>query len=316
VTLSFEEFRGCAEDEAPFADQVARRFGTRHVNRVVTQREFAEDLPEILAAMDQPSIDGINTWFVSKAAHELGLKVAVSGLGGDELFGGYASFHQIPHMVRIMRVPSRVPLLGRAIRGGTARLDLAAFGLSPKFAGLLEYGGSYPGAYLLRRGLFMPWEITNVLPIEFAMEGLRRLRPIEHIASSLEPDPGSSFARVAALESSLYMQSQLLRDTDWASMAHSLEVRVPLVDSLLLKSTARHLAGGHIRRGKELLALSPSTPLAMESRDRRKTGFGTPIRKWITKETRKLRGREGGKLYEAAHWSRSWARIVADASLA
>jgi asparagine synthase (glutamine-hydrolysing) len=314
VTLSFEEFRGRAEDEAPLADQVARRFGTRHINRIVSQREFEEDLPKILAAMDQPSIDGVNTWFVSKAAHELGLKVAVSGLGGDELFGGYPSFHQIPHLVRIMAVPSRVPLLARTVRGATAKLDLAAIGLSPKFAGLLEYGGSYPGAYLLRRGLFMPWEITDLLPVEFATEGLHSLCPTEHIANSLQPDPGSSFGRVAALESSLYMQNQLLRDTDWASMAHSLEVRVPLVDSLLLKSTARQFAGGYIQSGKQLLALSPSTPLAMESRRRRKTGFGTPMRKWITKEMRTPNGRQGGKFCEAGQWSRSWARVVADAS--
>src|SRR5262249_16162272 len=84
VTLSLEEVRGHREDEGAVGDQVGRRFGTRHVNRVVTQREFAGDLPKILAAMDQPSIDGVNAWFVSKAAHELGLKVAVSGLGGDE----------------------------------------------------------------------------------------------------------------------------------------------------------------------------------------------------------------------------------------
>ena len=89
VTLSFEEFSGGRHDEAPLAAEVARLYGTRHTNRVVTEAEFRTDLPLILSAMDQPSIDGINTWFVSKAAHELGLKVVVSGLGGDELFGGY-----------------------------------------------------------------------------------------------------------------------------------------------------------------------------------------------------------------------------------
>ena len=92
VTLSFGEFNGRAEDEAPLADEVARLYGVNHTTRVVTESEFAADLPRILEAMDQPSIDGINTWFISKAAHELGLKVAVSGLGGDELFGGYPSF--------------------------------------------------------------------------------------------------------------------------------------------------------------------------------------------------------------------------------
>ena len=88
--------RATADDEAPLAAEVARTYGTRHTTRSVTESEFEADLPRILEAMDQPSIDGINTWFVSKAAHELGLKVAVSGLGGDELFGGYPSFREVP----------------------------------------------------------------------------------------------------------------------------------------------------------------------------------------------------------------------------
>src|SRR5438128_1023462 len=92
ITLAFEEFRGTEEDEAPLAALVAEQYGARHVVRRVGQREFLDDLPAILDAMDQPSIDGINTWFVAKAAREAGLKVAISGLGGDELLAGYSSF--------------------------------------------------------------------------------------------------------------------------------------------------------------------------------------------------------------------------------
>ena len=155
VTLAFEEFLGTSEDEAPIASEVAAQYGTRHTTRVVTEREFREDLPKILDAMDQPTIDGINTWFVSKAARELGLKVAISGLGGDELFGGYPSFRDLPRWTRMLRVPSRIPLLGEFARRALIGLRAA----SPKAAGMLKYGGSYAGAYLLRRGLFMPWEL-------------------------------------------------------------------------------------------------------------------------------------------------------------
>ncbi len=105
VTLAFEEFRGTANDEAPLAEAMARRFGTRHTTRTVTEAEFRADLPRILEAMDQPSIDELNTWLVSKAARELGLKVAVSGLGGDELFGGYSTFREVPRWVRTMFLP-------------------------------------------------------------------------------------------------------------------------------------------------------------------------------------------------------------------
>src|SRR6185503_18759029 len=96
VTIAFEEFRGQTADEAPLAQEVARMYGTRHTTRIVTRSEFQTDLPRIFEAMDQPSIDGINTWFVAKAAREIGLKVAVSGLGGDELLAGYPSFVDLP----------------------------------------------------------------------------------------------------------------------------------------------------------------------------------------------------------------------------
>ena len=116
LTLSFGEFQGRPDDEAPLAAAVARHYGTRHTTRRVTAAEFHADLPLILAAMDQPSIDGINTWFIAKAARELGLKVAVSGLGGDELFGGYPAFTDIPRWVRWLAPAARVPALGRRVR--------------------------------------------------------------------------------------------------------------------------------------------------------------------------------------------------------
>src|SRR6266576_2684806 len=99
ITLAFEEFGGTSEDEAPLAARVCGQYGARHVVRHLSEQEFVQDLPAILEAMDQPSIDGINTWFVSKAAKEAGLKVAISGLGGDELLGGYPAFQDIPRWV-------------------------------------------------------------------------------------------------------------------------------------------------------------------------------------------------------------------------
>ena len=278
VTLAFDEFTGSDNDEAPLAEQVARLYGTQHTTRRVGRQEFEQDLPRILAAMDQPSIDGINSWFVSKAAAELGLKVAVSGLGGDELFGGYPSFRDIPRWVGWLRLPGSVPLLGRAVRTMTAPLT-QRLGVSPKTAGMLELGGTWEGAYLLRRGLFMPWELPALLGKEMAREGLRRLRPLAWIGALLRPMPRADFARVACLESTLYMRNQLLRDADWAGMAHSLEIRVPLVDSKLLADTA----GVAVRDNdwsKQRLAAAPSRPLPKEVTNRPKTGFTTPVADW------------------------------------
>lgn len=109
ITLAFDEFAGTAEDEAPLAACIAERDGARHIVRRVKQTEFRQDLPAILEAMDQPSIDGVNTWFVAKAAKEAGLKVALSRLGGDELLAGYPSFTDVPRRRRRFGPLAAVP---------------------------------------------------------------------------------------------------------------------------------------------------------------------------------------------------------------
>jgi asparagine synthase (glutamine-hydrolysing) len=305
VTVAFEEFRGRREDEAPIAAEIASRYGTRHTTRIVTEQEFRNDLPKILEAMDQPTIDGLNTWFVSKAARELGLKVAISGLGGDELFGGYPSFREVPLCVRALAVPGRIPALGDLTRW--LLTSVFSQSLNPKAAGLLKYGGSYAGAYFLRRGLFMPWELKAVIGADTARLGLRRLIPIRHIEALLKPKPSRSFSRVAVLESSLYMRNQLLRDTDWASMAHSLEVRVPLVDSKLLSEFAS-ITARNGSQSKHLLANSPRVPLPPEVVERPKTGFTTPIQSWLQRDNRIQEWRRVHSLAaDRCAWARRWA---------
>jgi asparagine synthase (glutamine-hydrolysing) len=313
VTIAFGEFRGHPEDEAPLAEEVARLYGTRHTTRLVTQAEFEADLPRITEAMDQPSIDGINTWFASKAARELGLKVAVSGLGGDELLGGYPSFHTIPNWVRTLAVPACIPLLGKIARRAVQPL-VRTIGANPKAAGMLELGGSYAGAYLLRRGLFMPWELGYLLPPHTVAEGLRRLAPLGLISSVLQPRPRSAHAKVAALESSLYLRNQLLRDTDWASMAHSLEVRVPLVDRALLSRLAWHVARFRRGAGKQLLSEAPRRPLPEMIRRRPKSGFATPMQAWM-----RPAAQAGASVTDRRdpavtppQWARHWSLSVVD----
>lgn len=313
VTLAFAEFRGRPEDEAPLAAELARLYGARHTVRVVDRAEFEADLPRILDAMDQPSIDGINSWFVAKAARELGLKVALSGLGGDELFGGYPSFVDLPKWVRRAAVPARIPLLGRAVRE-VARRSGATGRWSPKAAGALEYGGDYAGAYLLRRGLFMPWELAQLLAPEIVERGMRRLAPLALARRALSPSPRTAHGRVATLESALYMRNQLLRDTDWASMAHSLEVRTPLVDPVLLAAIAPYLTAAGRPAGKGDLAAAPRVPLPQGITGRAKTGFTTPIRNWIRQAA--FAGSGASSARPERPWARDWALRVAAASIA
>jgi len=324
VTIGFDEFRGLPQDETILAAEVARQYGTQHTTRVVTRAEFESDLPLIMAAMDQPSIDGINTWFVAKAARELGLKVAISGLGGDELLGGYPSFRNLPRLARRMALPSRIPLPQALLR--TVAVKIAGgLGIHPKAAGLLEYGGTYAGAYLLQRGLFMPWELGAVLDPEIAARGLEQLLPFAMIDAQLDPCPQTPFARVATLESSLYMRNQLLRDTDWASMAHSLEVRVPLVDSVLLERLAPLGLGAETGAGKRLMAGAPSRPLPDAVTERSKTGFTTPVAAWIAAQVRAGTPAAPARASPSARpaamslpealsprepWARGWSRLV------
>ncbi|HEX6160420.1 MAG TPA: asparagine synthase (glutamine-hydrolyzing) [Thermoanaerobaculia bacterium] len=262
-TLTFDDLHG-ATDEAPLAERFARTLGAPHTTRRVTREEFLADLPRLFASMDQPTIDGVNTWFISKAVREAGVKIALTGLGGDELFGGYPSFTNVPRLVRLMELPLAAGAIRRAPLG------------PPKLRRVGLFGTGWAGAWLLQRGLFLPDELPSILGKAEAEEALQRLDILGRIAAALDPEPGSAFGRVAALESSLYMRNQLLRDSDWASMAHSVEVRTPMVDVALLRQAAP-VTIEHGRRCKQ--ALGADLPPWL--RDRPKTAFFVPLGAWL-----------------------------------
>ena len=313
ITLSFGEFQGQHHDEAPLAKEVSSLYKANHKIWKLSRTEFKTELPRILKAMDQPSVDGVNTYFASKFATEMGLKVVLSGLGGDELFGGYSSFKEIPNLVRALKIPSRFPFLGDGFRHAFQIVRRHLTTLGPKYAGLLKFGGTYPGAYFLRRGLFMPWELGSVIGQEIANEGLKRLHLLDHFRQAIEPDPKTPFGRVAALEASLYMRNQLLRDTDWAGMSHSLEIRTPYIDTPLLTALAPILVSSKtpFRHPKQLLTTSVKTPLPSKVLNRSKTGFQVPFGQWLeTGET--LDGWRG--ISDLARrdcpWARRWAYTV------
>jgi asparagine synthase (glutamine-hydrolysing) len=295
-TLGFREHQDRAEDEVPAAETVAALYRTRHVTRWIDKREFQADREKLLAAMDQPSVDGVNSYFVAKAAAEGGLKAAISGLGGDELFGGYPSFRQIPALVRTMRMLPAA--LQRGGRHASAVLAPVLGRLtSPKYANVLEHGATYGGAYLLRRGLFMPWEIEQLMDSSVARDALERLATIPQL-DALAAKLGTPGLKVAALEMNWFMRSQLLRDMDWASMAHSLEVRVPLLDVELLRKVAPLAAG------KQDLARTPRVPLPAAVLARPKTGFSVPVRDWLAETMPAARHARG---------VRGWAIALMDA---
>ncbi|HTP61557.1 MAG TPA: asparagine synthase (glutamine-hydrolyzing) [Burkholderiales bacterium] len=313
ITLGFDEYCGSDNDETVLAEASARTVGLRHETRWISYAAFRRDTGDILAAMDQPSIDGLNTYLVAAAAKQAGMKVALSGVGGDELFAGYPSFRQVPRLASALGGVARaVPVLARAMRR-VADPVLRPFA-SPKLAGLAEYGGSVPGAYLLRRALFMPWELPRLLDPDIAKAGLAELATLDRLNESIAGISNPRFA-VSCLEMTWYMRNQLLRDTDWAGMAHSLEIRVPFADAELLRRAIPFLARGTPPSKREIArSLCPSLPKAVLERP--KTGFTVPVREWLARTGEgKARGLRGwaGAVFSDFRRDRRALCLVADA---
>lgn len=297
VTLGFDEYRGTDDDETTVAARIAAHHEADHRTVWVTRTEFAAARDHLMEAMDQPTIDGTNVYFVSKATASTGLKVALSGIGGDEVFAGYPSFRQVPEMVRLVGGMGPLAALGRGFRVVSEPV-LRQF-TSPKYAGVLEYGGTYGGAYLLRRGLFMPWELPAFLDTDYLRQGLADLDSQATLATAIE-GLRSANARVAALELSFYLRNQLLRDADWAGMAHSLEIRTPFVDVRFFDDMAPLIVSQPPLTKAELPALLPPAVRALVA-GRPKRGFQVPVRAWM--------GLPAGRDARIRGW-RAWALDV------
>ncbi|HEY4815954.1 MAG TPA: asparagine synthase (glutamine-hydrolyzing) [Candidatus Acidoferrum sp.] len=290
-TLSFP---GTAYDEAPLARSVAKHCGTQHREVPLEGDAMVSRLDEAVSALDQPSMDGINTYFVSWAAREAGLKVALSGLGGDELFGGYATFMDTPRIMRLIRMAWFVPTplrnavapLLRAVIGSRGSPDAAR-----KAAAAWLLPDALPHAYFFTRALFpVGTELSRLIeprfrPSSVAADGVT-LEPtwlgwLERAADGARKLDG--MGSVSWLEMRCYLASTLLRDTDSVSMGRSLEVRVPLLDTPLvefvggLPSEARRRDG--IPKGllNEAIAdLLPQNILAQKKRT-----FTLPWEEWL-----------------------------------
>ena len=301
ITLAYDEFAGTHDDEAPLAATLAAHYGIQHHVRRVAHDEFSADLPRILAAMDQPSVDGINTWYATKAVAQLGLKVVVSGVGGDELFQGYPSFKQLPRLVSAWSTASSLP--------GAMPLARAAMGWQAQRSGnarwryLPDWARTMQGAWWLRRGLFSPADLPALMGADLAAAGLQGFSPEAWVGQMSGPLAFDGKLAVGQIESTTYMRNQLLRDSDWASMDHSVELRTPLVDAWLLRDLQPLLGALSQFPNKRLLAEAPTKPLPEALINRPKTGFGIPVQKWL---------KQIGHASAGAGPSNAWAREVAN----
>ena len=327
LTITFDEREFSEADEAR---RFAEDFGTDHHEIRVTGKDFEEEIPRFLDAMDQPTADGVNTYFVSRAASQAGLKVVLSGLGGDEVFFGYRHYQQLvggagglglfggylrsPELIRRM-IGFGASLYGR--NGGGEKWER------------FDYCGGRPfheSLYLLIRGFFPPARVSRLLgmaPTELNRSLDESFSGIRMPGANCHVDPN----RFHFLEMKRYLHDQLLRDSDVFSMAHSIELRVPLLDDPLVRAGCGIAPGDKMAGGinKPRLVDGFAHPSIREAAARPKRGFVFPFARWMAGnsgqlEERALAGdlldreavRDCWKDFRAGrlHWSRAWSTVV------
>lgn len=270
-------------DESDHSRRVAETFGTRHTELLLRPADILPDFPQAVAAYDQPSIDGLNTYYIARVTRQAGVKVALSGLGGDELFAGYPYFRL---MARLERRLTRG--LARGVHAGLRWLAPRST-RTTKLGQLLAAGRSRLAGYLACR-LVMPRPRRLALLAQPALteEPLPPEVPEQLGAAAEGLDPVNA---QSLLELSLYLANMLLRDTDQMSMAHALEVREPLLDHVLVETAAAlpgplKTAAGTQGRVKGLLVDALPAPLPASVVNRPKWGFILPWERWLRQELR------------------------------
>jgi asparagine synthase (glutamine-hydrolysing) len=323
-------FPGTTCDEGELARAVANRCGTKHTEVPLDGSAAVSRLEEALTALDQPTMDAINTYFVSWAARQVGLKVALSGLGGDELFAGYRTFSDVPSLNRLVALAGFVPKPFRLAVASFLRW-LFLFRRTPdavaKAISAWKNPRLLPHAYFFARALFPPDQLSRLTEPRF------RSSAVGPDGTTLEPtwmgwlqraaDDARYMDRIAGvswMEMRTYMTSTLLRDTDSVSMANSLEVRVPLLDTPLVEFVCA-LPDAARRRPDEqkaLLARALGDLLPQEIAAQKKRTFTLPWEEWLRGP---LRSRIESGFAEVApalkpYWKEEGVRSVWDAFLA
>jgi asparagine synthase (glutamine-hydrolysing) len=304
VSVNFDE---ASFDEYPYQKMVLEKtLNVEHTSHRISEQMFWESLGDIWCAMDQPSIDAVNTYFISKAAKGDGLKAVLSGVGADEVFGGYSSFSRI-RWLRALRLSPFKPFVSHAL------------GLLRKaYRRLIYLSIEGPvGDYLFLRGIHTPDIIARLLSIS-EDEVWKILKKVKvDIPENILPSEYVSY-----LESRIYMTNQLLKDTDFMSMWHGLEVRVPFLDIELLRKM--RMIGPAYRQSKDwpkfLLTASNQNVIPREIIFRAKKGFTFPFGLWLKKYPKRLKallsdGAATDKLVAefengSLHWSKVWSLAV------
>jgi len=287
-TLAFNE---AERNEGVIARQVANAIGTRHTEVLLTEQDFLAHLETALNSLDQPSFDGLNSYFMSRAVRDAGFTVALVGSGGDELFGGYSSFRDLPRMLQANRLLAHGPGAARQALAAVARRGLRRAGQAyepqtrwAKLPDMIHAGTSMADLYQLAYALFLPHNQRLLLRNPPDDIGLRSGLPAARYQGLLDELAGrSDLGAIALLEQRLFLGERLLRDADATSMAASIETRLPLVDAQLLSVVNRlpDAARFHPVRLKGMLRRAGLKGLDPKLFDRPKSGFELPFDRWL-----------------------------------
>ncbi len=329
-------FPGAPEDESAHARLVAAQFGTEHTEVPISPADAVADVEDALASLDQPSGDGVNTFLVARAVRSAGLTVALSGLGGDELFGGYPSFGRLERWSGYATALRQSPAPARQVAAAAVKLVGRSSVASSKAAALLETDGSLPEAFPILRQLFGATERASLLTWPWRDAGAVDDPYVTLLREATRRHPDAELMTLTSYaEARTYMHDLLLRDTDQMSMRHGLEVRVPLLDHLVVEYVMglREEVKRPGRRPKALLLDSLPTRLPEAIVNRRKQGFVLPLASWMRSELRptceEALGPDGldahgifqpgapGRLWDAflagrrrTSWSRLWTLVA------
>ena len=282
ISLFFDDARF---SEKKYQDLVQQKMHGNHYQQLLKEESFHADLPSIIGAMDLPSCDGINTWYISKFAKQHGLKAVLSGIGGDELYGGYPSFKRIAAALLAQKMPNAVLKSGSI--SGSRKLRRFCY---------LSIPGTV-GMYLFLRGQFIPSEVAAYLNASEA-EVWRILEEQPQL-----PDISNLTAKNQAswLEMNMFMQNQLLRDADVMSMAHGIEIRIPFLEANFLRLSLKITSGIKYAGSynKQLLIDSFKDMLPEQVWNRPKMGFAFPFKDWLIND--KYAGAQTGTKNAAYH---------------
>jgi asparagine synthase (glutamine-hydrolysing) len=308
-------------DETRHARTVATCFDTHHTEILLREEDLLDQLPHAFGAMDQPTGDGVNTYVISGAVRAAGITVALSGLGGDELFGGYPSFKRLAHTAPIFRAWGHAPEKVRSLTASAIESVAGPSNRTRKTAAMLAGDGRLSSTYPITRQVLSRNQLNQLLTPSWTEMLSAHPDPYVRLlegAYTAHADHGL-LASISYAEARTYMHDVLLRDTDQMSMAHALEVRVPLLDHVLVEYVMG-VPDAHKRPNgtpKPLLVKSLPGLLPSEVVHRRKQGFTLPFDVWMRRELRSYcairlgeRGLAGRNIFQPDRLHAMWSEFL------